>query len=150
MKLIDKNYKLQIIKNSFENSKFLFFIDKVNSKESVKYDSFNVLNGYIVPNRLLKVFFHCSIYSRFLLLITGLTCVIQLKSYYSSNIDYKFSVLKTSTTSSLLIGIKLNNKFYSFVQLNKIKTFNYLKNINGLYKLLIFFLVFTSLKLTSK
>ena len=87
-----------------------------------------------------------SIYLNLTSLINGLTSLTIINHKKSIN----FKNLIKLNNKNILIAVKLNDKIYSPVQLNKLKNFNYIENISNLHGSLKNILAFPSKKLISK
>ena len=134
MKFTSKNYKLQKTKLCFQKTPifFVFNTSNVNSKNWVKTEQvfFNLrLKYYRLYNNLASQFLEKSIYKNINVLISGFLCLIYFNT--SKKIDLNLSKLTKLDSSISFLGLKLNNKFYSLTQLNKVSTLNYRQNIKS-------------------
>jgi len=133
-----KEYKFKKIKNYIKNKHFLFItsklifgsIENLNFKQILNQLNFNSLNGE--TKKIIKILQ----FSTFKHLKISLTNSIIFVSYNVNNYKIKSNIFQYLNDYIYVLNLKLNNKFYSFKQINNIINFNYYKTINLLYNYL--------------
>ena len=146
MELNHKNYKLKKAKNYIKLNKLILFSNKINLATKIKKDSVKGSAVILLRNSFIKKILQNSIYLNLIFLINGLTSLTVINHRNSIN----FKNLIKLDNKNVLIAVKLNDKIYSPVQLNKLKSFNYIENISNLHGSLKNSLVFPSKKFISK
>lgn len=126
------NYKIVKLKQYLKNNKITYFVhvNDLNNKTWLRVEQqlykLN-LQYYKINNSAFKYVIKNSIFSNYEGLVKGSLCLIQEKQNKTNKISIK-NILKLDK-NIVLIGIKLNNKFYSTTQINNMVTLNYNKNI---------------------
>lgn len=142
-----KNYKTIKIRNYIKNNNIIFFFNGINQKSNeltvIEHAFKNLqLEYYMILNKLTTKCLKNSIYKNIYAPINGSTFLTKTLSKQLS----KKQIL--NTTESLLfklLSVKLNNKFYSYKQLQNIYLLEYKKN-----KLLLYQFCLTNIKFFSK
>ena len=148
MNLNLKSYKLLKTKTFIENNSFVLILNKLNM--DIKSESPIVLNNYqsyLIRSKLTKKILKNSILCNLNFLINGTVVLIVLKKKKIKKEDFNLKIITELKTQSLFVGLKLNNKLYSPIQLRKAQTLNYNENIKNFRNLLNFYLMSNSLKL---
>tara|TARA_B110000879_G_scaffold40089_1_gene56328 strand:- start:2441 stop:2902 length:462 start_codon:yes stop_codon:yes gene_type:complete len=148
MNLNLKSYKLLKTKTFIENNSFVLIFNKLNM--DIKSESPIVLNNYqsyLIRSKLTKKILKNSILCNLNFLINGTVVLIVLKKKKIKKEDFNLKIITELKTQSLFVGLKLNNKLYSPIQLRKAQTLNYNENIKNFRNLLNFYLMSNSLKL---
>ena len=139
MKLNIKAYKLRKTEQYLKDKKLFFIFNQIN----VVFEKKRQLNDkYLTPsseiyslcNKLTKKVFNSSIYKNVSSIINGPTVFVASNNdshfrKYGSN----FQRLIKSTETTSFLGLKVNHKFYSPSQLNKLRTLNYSENVKTLH-----------------
>lgn len=133
-----KDYKFKKIKNYIKKkhillmaSKLIFdSIQNLNFKQLLNQLNFNSLN--VETKKLIKTLE----FSIFKYLKICLTNSILFLSYNINNYKIKSKFFQYLNDYIYVLNLKLNNKFYSFKQINNIIEFNYYKTVNLLYNYL--------------
>ena len=138
MKFELKNYKFKKARNYYKKTPlfFIFSISNLNSKNWLKIEQdfyTQNLKYFKVYNTLLIKVTEKSIFTRMSSIINSFTCFAHLKN---NNIKLILQKLITLNPLVSFLGLRLNNNVYSLPQLTKIYSFDYLKNINMLNKLM--------------
>ena len=150
MKFKLKNYKYQSIKNYIKKTPVFFIYNgsNLNSKNQLKTNQTfynNKLVCFKIHNSTAKLFIEHSIFKYSKLLLNGPIEFIAFNSKISN-----ITTVKNLHPSMTLLGLKLNNKIYSSIQLKKISSFNYKKNVGVFNKSLTNILKITNKKLKNK
>ena len=143
-----KAYKLLKTKTFIENNSLVLIFNKLNM--DIKGESQIFLNNYqsyLIRSKLTKKILKNSILCNLGFLINGTVVLIVLKKKKIKKEDFNLKIITELKTQSLFVGLKLNNKLYSPIQLRKAQTLNYNENIKNFRNLLNFYLMSNSLKL---
>jgi ribosomal protein L10 len=137
MKLELKGYKLKKTALYFQKKPvfFLFNVTNLNSKQWLKTEQtffHSNLKYYKVYNTLSKIFLNQSIFLQFTPIMNGNLCFLSFKDDKKNTINVQ--ELTKIDPSMAFLGIKLNKKIYSSVQLKTLPTLNYENNIQILNK----------------
>ena len=137
MKLELKRYKLKKTALYFQKKPvfFLFNVTNLNSKQWLKTEQtffHSNLKYYKVYNTLSKIFLNQSIFLQFIPIMNGNLCFLSFKDDKKNSINIQ-ELIKIDPSMAFL-GLKLNNKIYSSVQLKTLSTLNYKNNIQILNK----------------
>lgn len=131
MKFKLKNYKFLKIKSVIKKNKLLFFYDQIylnyKNKSLIEKDLKKLKTKYYkIYNSLIFKIIKNSIYKNIKVLINSGIFIAKFsvikKNFYLKNIQHL-------NAFSILLGIKLNNKIYSKIQIVKLNNLNFQKNI---------------------
>ena len=132
MRFNNKHYKLKKTKIHFKKEPiFLIYTsNNLNSKNNLKFKQTlkkHNLKSFTIKNRLAKKFIKNSIFRNFSVILTGPVCIIKITN--SLKTCEHFKDLINLDNSLTLIGLKINNKIYSFNQVKNLNLLNYSQNI---------------------
>ena len=138
MKLNLKTYKIKKAKHCLKNEKIYFIFNQTNvsSEKERQLNNSRFSFGfktYAFSNKLMKNALKNSIYGSLGILLNGPTVLTVLRPIFYDH-KHSFSFLKYIELGNMTCfsGLKLNNKFYSPLQLAKLNTLEYTKNVKVL------------------
>jgi ribosomal protein L10 len=137
MKSAFKTYKINKIKSYFKKKSCVILCHVPNSsaknwlKIQKQFYNYNI-KCYKIHNNITKEVLSNSIFKNLVLMPKGSVCLIYFEE--ETKLRVKIQQLLTLNKSILILGLKLNNKVYSYSQLKTLFTINYEKNVKVFQK----------------
>ena len=136
MKLKYKAYKLKKTEDYFKKNKILLLFNSINNTFTEETSNVPMLQGskiYSISNNIMKKVLKSSIYLNLTLVINGPVVLVAFQLKSNANAFNLFKKLIFIKGNNVFLGLKLNRKIYSQLQLTSLSTLDYLENINVLH-----------------